>query len=149
MVTATKTSKKEEGKTTTKRTGKYLYAIGRRKSSVARVRVYKKGTGIVEVNGKKMEDYFGRKDLQSLIRKPLTQVGISDTADVTVRVLGGGDRGQADSISLGISRALIKGDEDLRKSLKPLGLLTRDPRVKERKKYGLKRARRAPQWAKR
>lgn len=127
----------------------YIYALGRRKGAVARVRLFEKGKGKIEINDKPLIKYFPSSSLQIVVKKPLEQVGVVDKHDATIIVRGGGMKGQAESISLGISRALVKIDANLRKSLKPLGLLKRDPRVKERKKYGLKRARRAPQWQKR
>lgn len=130
-------------------TGEYLYALGRRKSGTAQVRVYLKGSGKVVVNGKPMTEYFPVNDLQDAIMVPLKAVGINETADVVAQAKGGGIRGQADAVKLGISRALLVHNPDLRATLKPLGVLTRDPREKERKKYGLKKARKSPQWAKR
>lgn len=129
--------------------GKYTGAIGRRKSAIAQVRVYQKGSGKIFVNGLKMEDYFGTEPMRLRVRGPLMTAGMNDTADVSVHVLGGGRRGQADATCLGIARALEKIDEALRPSLKAEGFLRRDARVKERKKPGLKKARRAPQWSKR
>lgn len=127
----------------------YIYTVGRHKKAIATVRLYKKGKGEITVNEKSYKDYFSIVNLQNLVALPLTKVGLLENHDVTVKVLGGGKKGQAESIRLGIARALVKLDEDLRASLKKDGLLTRDSRVKERKKPGLKRARRAPQWSKR
>ena len=129
--------------------GEYLYALGRRKSGTAQVRVYLKGSGKIVVNGKPMTEYFPVEDLQDAIMVPLKAAGISETADVIAQAKGGGIRGQADAVKLGIARALLVHNPDLRATLKPLGVLTRDPREKERKKYGLKKARKSPQWAKR
>ena len=129
--------------------GKYYYAVGRRKTSVARVRLYMKGSGGIEVNSKMLKDYAQTQIIAEIIKKPLIQAGLLETSDVTIRTSGGGFKATAEAISLGISRALLLHDANLRASLKPLGLLKRDPRKKERKKPGLKRARRAPQWAKR
>lgn len=130
-------------------TGAYVYALGRRKSGIAQVRVYLKGSGTVVVNGKPMKEYFPVEDLQDAIMAPLKAVGMNETADVVAHARGGGIRGQADAVKLGIARALLVHNPDFRATLKPLGVLTRDPREKERKKYGLKKARKSPQWAKR
>ncbi|NQV11797.1 30S ribosomal protein S9 [Candidatus Uhrbacteria bacterium] len=134
---------------TTTFTGEYVRGLGRRKASVAQVRVYKAGKGQFIVNGREMKDYFPVLEWQQRVTAALTTAGMAETADVTVRVLGGGVRAQADSVSLGVARALLKIDADLRASLKSEGLLSRDARVKERKKPGLKKARKAPQWSKR
>ncbi len=125
----------------------YLYAVGRRKSAVARVRVYRKGEGVT-INGKALADYFSTPKLQGIVQQPLTLTGIVH-GQISVKVIGGGIRGQAESVRHGIARALLLLDPHSRATLKHAGLLTRDARVKERKKYGLKRARRAPQWQKR
>lgn len=125
----------------------YVFAVGRRKSAIARVRIHKKGEGIL-VNGKEYSVYFSTAKLQGIVTLPLTLTG-SSYGQITVKVLGGGVRGQAESVRHGIARALLLLDPQTRASLKQAGLLTRDSRVKERKKYGLKRARRAPQWQKR
>lgn len=127
----------------------YHWAVGRRKEAIARVRIMP-GNGNVTVNGKSSRDYFGgRLILQATLTQPLRTVGALDRFDVSVRVVGGGVSGQAGAISHGIARALLKVDEELRPALKQAGLLTRDARVKERKKVGLKRARKAPQYTKR
>ncbi len=129
--------------------GAYHYATGRRKNAVARVRLYP-GEGTITVNGKSAPDYFGGRLLhQNNITQPLRLTGTMERFNVSVRVAGGGVSGQAGAIRHGISRALIKVDEDLRPTLKRAMLLTRDARVKERKKVGLKRARKAPQYTKR
>jgi len=127
----------------------YLYAVGRRKKSVARVRLYKKGEGKITVNGKEMEKYFPSLESHQQIRQPLEAVGKLKDFDFSVKVAGGGIQGQAIAIRHGIARTLVIFDKDIRATLKPFGYLTRDPRRKERKKPGLKRARRGPQWAKR
>ena len=127
----------------------YIFAVGRRKTAVARVRWHEGKQGEFTVNGRPMEQYFPSKELQSLVTDPLTLTEMSGKGFVTAKVAGGGVPGQAESIRLGISRALIIMDPDLRLTLKQAGFLRRDPRAKERKKYGLKRARRAPQWQKR
>jgi len=124
------------------------YGTGRRKSSVARVYLVP-GNGKITINKKDIDEYFGLETLKLIIRQPLELTGVSNKFDVLVNVKGGGTTGQAGAIRHGISRALIQADEDLRVPLKKEGLLTRDPRMKERKKYGLKGARRAPQFSKR
>ena len=126
----------------------YFYGTGRRKSSVARVRVYN-GTGKIVINDREIDDYFGLETLKLIVRQPLTLTNTTDKFDIICRVAGGGVTGQAGAIRHGISRALLQYDAELRATLKKAGLLTRDPRMKERKKYGLKGARRAPQFSKR
>ena len=126
----------------------YFYGTGRRKSSVARVRVYN-GTGKIIINDREIDDYFGLETLKLIVRQPLALTGTADKFDIVCRVAGGGVTGQAGAIRHGIARALLQCDESLRPALKKAGLLTRDPRMKERKKYGLKGARRAPQFSKR
>ena len=126
----------------------YFYGTGRRKSSVARVRVYN-GTGKITINDRDIDDYFGLETLKLIVRQPLTLAEIENKFDIVVRVAGGGVSGQAGAIRHGLSRALLQYDENLRTTLKKAGFLTRDPRMKERKKYGLKAARRAPQFSKR
>ena len=126
----------------------YFYGTGRRKSSVARVRVYN-GTGKITINDRDMDDYFGLETLKLIVRQPLTLTGNADKFDIVCRVTGGGVTGQAGAIRHGIARALLQYAAELRPELKKAGLLTRDPRMKERKKYGLKGARRAPQFSKR
>ena len=126
----------------------YFYGTGRRKSSVARVRLYA-GTGKVTVNDRDIDDYFGLETLKLIVRQPLVLTGTADKYDVVCRVAGGGVTGQAGAIRHGIARALLQSEDDVRPVLKKAGLLTRDPRMKERKKYGLKGARRAPQFSKR
>ena len=124
------------------------YGTGRRKTSVARVYLMP-GKGDVKVNKRSMDDYFGMETLKVIIRQPLVATGNADKFDVLVNVRGGGFTGQAGAIRHGISRALLQVDADYRPVLKKAGFLTRDPRMKERKKYGLKAARRAPQFSKR
>ena len=126
----------------------YFYGTGRRKHSVARVRVYN-GTGKVTINGRDIEDYFGLDTLKLLVRSPLVLTETDGKFDVVVNVVGGGCSGQAGAIRHGLSRALLQYDPNRRPALKKAGFLTRDPRMKERKKYGLKAARRAPQFSKR
>ena len=126
----------------------FFAGTGRRKTSVARVRLYN-GTGTITVNGRDITDYFGLDTLKFIVRQPLDLTGTTGTFDVVINVTGGGLSGQAGAVRHGISRALLQFDENLRGALKKAGFLTRDPRMKERKKYGLKAARRAPQFSKR
>ncbi len=126
----------------------YFYGTGRRKSSVARVRVYN-GTGKIIINDREIDDYFGLETLKLIVRQPLALTGTADKFDIVCRVAGGGVTGQAGAIRHGIARALLQFDGELRGQLKKAGFLTPDPRMKERKKYGLKGARRAPQFSKR
>ena len=125
-----------------------FYGTGRRKSSVARVRLVP-GNGQIVVNGKDSKDYFCKKTLEMIIRQPLVLTETEGRFDVLVNAHGGGTTGQAGAVRLGIARALLKADTEFRPALKRAGFLTRDPRMKERKKYGLKGARRAPQFSKR
>ena len=124
------------------------YGTGRRKSSIARVYLVP-GTGKVTINKRDMDQYFGLETLKLIVRQPLAVTETADKFDVIVNVRGGGFTGQAGAIRHGISRALLQADSDFRPALKKAGFLTRDPRMKERKKYGLKAARRAPQFSKR
>ena len=126
----------------------YFYGTGRRKDSVARVRVYT-GTGKVTINDRNIDNYFGLETLKLIVRSPLVLLGLEGKYDVVVRVSGGGVSGQAGAIRHGLARALLQQNEENRSVLKKAGFLTRDPRMKERKKYGLKAARRAPQFSKR
>ena len=127
----------------------YFYGTGRRKSSVARVHVFPNGTGAITINGRDIDDYFGLETLKLIVRQPLNTTNTLGKVDVVATVTGGGVTGQAGAIRHGISRALLLVDENNRPVLKAAGFLTRDPRMKERKKYGLKAARRAPQFSKR
>ena len=127
----------------------YSYGTGRRKSSVARVRVYENGTGSIIINGRDMDEYFGLETLKLIVNQPLVAANLVGKVDVVVTVAGGGVSGQAGAIRHGISRALLGLNAEFRPTLKAAGFLTRDPRMKERKKYGLKAARRAPQFSKR
>ena len=124
------------------------YGTGRRKSSVARVYLVP-GSGKITVNKRDIEEYFGLETLKLIIRQPLEVTGTTGKFDISINVCGGGTTGQAGAIRDGISRALLEADSDFRPALKKAGFLTRDPRMKERKKYGLKAARRAPQFSKR
>ena len=128
---------------------KYNYGTGRRKSSVARVRVYENGTGAITINGRDIDDYFGLDTLKLVVRQPLTTTDMAGKVDIVITVCGGGVSGQAGAIRHGLSRALVVMNPEFRAALKAAGFLTRDPRMKERKKYGLKAARRAPQFSKR
>ena len=125
-----------------------FYGTGRRKKSVARVYL-EPGKGTVTINKRSLDDYFGLETLKVIVRQPLEAVNAADKYDITVTVHGGGFTGQAGAIRHGIARALVEADADNRPALKKAGYLTRDPRMKERKKYGLKGARRAPQFSKR
>lgn len=130
--------------------GRYFYAVGKRKTAIAQVRIYPTDTPTdVLVNDKKLELYFSVQRFADVVKSALNSVGLSEKFNITVKVTGGGINAQAEAIRLGISRALIKFDETLRKVLKAEGFLTRDARVVERKKPGLKKARKSPQWAKR
>jgi len=124
------------------------WGTGRRKNAVARARLVP-GTGVVTVNGRALDDYFGLKTLQMLVESPLVLAGVAGKYDVFINVIGGGVSGQAGASRHGISRALLKVDGTFRPSLKQAGFLTRDPRMKERRKYGLKKARKRPQFSKR
>ena len=126
----------------------YFYGTGRRKSSVARVRVYP-GCGKITINGRDIDDYFGLETLKLIVRQPLALTETAEQFDIVCTVAGGGVTGQAGAIRHGLSRALLVFNPELRPVLKKAGFLTRDPRMKERKKYGLKAARRAPQFSKR
>jgi small subunit ribosomal protein S9 len=128
--------------------GNYTAAVGRRKLAIARVRLYE-GTGNIFINGKKIHDYFPEEKWQSIVTQPLQNIEGKDRTDISIRVSGGGLSGQALAIRLGIARAFVKQDHRWRSTLKKLGLLRRDARRRERKKPGLRSARRAPQWAKR
>lgn len=134
---------------TTTPKGQFYYGVGRRKTSVARVRLYP-GTGSITINGKTSDDYFGGRGLnQIVLRAPMQATATIERFDVVATVVGGGVSGQVGAVRHGIARALIRFDEELRPTLKAAGMLTRDPRMKERKKVGLKRARKAPQYTKR
>ena len=124
------------------------YGTGRRKSSVARVYL-SAGKGEITINGRSIDEYFGTEILKTIVRQPLVVTDTEGKFDINVTVKGGGTTGQAGAVRHGISRALLEADADYRPALKKEGFLTRDPRMKERKKYGLKKARRAPQFSKR
>ncbi|MGM9565456.1 30S ribosomal protein S9 [Evtepia sp.] len=127
----------------------YHYGTGRRKSSVARVHLFPNGTGSITINGRDIDDYFGLDTLKLVVRQPLEATELTGKVDIVATVSGGGVAGQAGAIRHGISRALLEMNAEYRPTLKAAGFLTRDPRMKERKKYGLKAARRAPQFSKR
>lgn len=127
---------------------KYYYGTGRRKHSVARVRLYP-GNGTITINGRGIDDYFGLDTLKLIVRQPLALTENLENMDIVCTVAGGGVTGQAGAIRHGVARALLEFNPELRPALKKAGFLTRDPRMKERKKYGLKAARRAPQFSKR
>jgi len=128
---------------------KYYQTIGRRKTAIAQVRLFPGGTGKITVNGNEFEKHFSTGTARAKILIPLIQVGKNDSVDITIRVVGGGLTGQADAVTLGIARALVKLDESMKTVVKANGFLTRDARKKERKKFGLRGARRAKQWRKR
>lgn len=128
---------------------KYYQSIGRRKTAIAQVRLFPGGNGKVTINGKPLNEYFGVELMQENVINALKVTGKTDSFDITVRAIGGGLQGQSDAIKLGIARSLVKYDESLKDTIKAAGLLTRDPRKKERKKFGLRGARRSTQWRKR
>jgi len=134
-------------KTTTE--GRYLEAVGRRKTSTARVRLTPGSKAQFTVNRREVKKYFPTDELQRIINDPFVKTKIAEKFDVSVKVSGGGIHSQAEAVRLGISRALIISDDELRGKLKTLGFLKRDPRAKERRKFGLKKARKSPQWSKR
>ena len=130
--------------------GKYFEAVGRRKTSVARVRIFPDDKQVkFLINGKTPDEFFSTKELQLTANYPLRKVKQVDGFSVSVKTKGGGITGQAEAIRLGIARALVKYDPEMRLRFKKIGFLKRDPRAKERRKYGLRKARRAPQWSKR
>ena len=126
-----------------------FWGPGRRKKAIARVRVIPGGKGTIVINDRAFEDYFPQGTLQYIVKQPLELLEVTSKYDVMVNVIGGGYTGQAGAIRLGVARALLEAEENSRSALKAAGFLTRDPRAKERKKYGLKKARRAPQFSKR
>ena len=130
------------------RVGVYIETVGRRKTSVARVRLFAKSGGGITINDKKLNEYFPTAELRGIVESPLKTAKM-EKYEITVRLSGGGIHSQAEALRHGISRALIELNAELRKELKPPGFLMRDPRMKERRKFGLKKARKAPQWSKR
>jgi len=159
MATATKTTTKTAAKGTSKAKAAaaaaaavkkvQYFGTGRRKRAIARVRLLPGGSGGIEINGRTIDEYFGMDTMKLIVRQPLVLTNASDKFDIKVNVCGGGFTGQAGAIRHGISRALVAADLEYKAALKKEGYLTRDPRMKERKKYGLKKARRAPQFSKR
>jgi small subunit ribosomal protein S9 len=143
-----KTVKTKKEKTTPEKKERYFEAVGRRKTAIARVRLFTKKTGI-EINNRNLTDYFPLLRLQNAVVSPFEKMKIADKLGASVKVKGGGVKAQAEAIRLGISRALLKFNPEFQKRLRRIGYLTRDARMVERKKYGLKKARRAPQWKKR
>ena len=129
--------------------GNYNYGTGRRKSSVARVHLFENGTGSITINGRSIDEYFGLETLKMVVRQPLNATNTLGKVDIVATVEGGGVSGQAGAIRHGVARALLSVNPEFRATLKAAGFLTRDPRMKERKKHGLKAARRAPQFSKR
>jgi small subunit ribosomal protein S9 len=129
--------------------GTYYYGTGRRKTAVARVRLFPNGSGTITINGRELADYFGQQRLVALAVSPLRLLEMVGRFDASIKVAGGGMSGQAGAVRHGVARALVRSDEESKPALRKAGFLTRDPRVKERKKYGLKRARKAPQYTKR
>ena len=126
-----------------------FWGTGRRKKAIARVRLFPGGNGTIVINDRAFEDYFPQATLQYIVKQPITLLEVESKYDIIVNVIGGGYTGQAGAIRLGVARALLEAEENSRSALKAAGFLTRDPRAKERKKYGLKKARRAPQFSKR
>lgn len=143
MVISKKTTKK------TKTKDKYFEAVGRRKTAVARVRLFTQGDKEIIINDKDYKEYFPVLEMQQIIDSPLEKMKTLNKFRISVKVKGGGVHAQAEAVRHGISRALVKFNSDFRKRLRQIGYLTRDPRMRERKKFGLKRARRGPQWSKR
>ncbi|KPJ54939.1 30S ribosomal protein S9 [Parcubacteria bacterium DG_72] len=142
-----KTTKKPAKKPAKKE--KYFQSVGRRKTAVARVRLFDKGDKSININEKDYKEYFPTLELQQIIESPLNKMRIEEKFKILARVQGGGIHAQAEAVRHGIARALVKFNEDFKKRLRKAGYLTRDSRMRERKKFGLKRARRAPQWSKR
>jgi len=128
---------------------KYIEGIGRRKTAVARVRITPASKNSISINEKSVADYFKTKELHKIVESALNDIEISEKFNISAKIVGGGIKSQAESFRLGLARALVKFNEELRRDLKKLGYLKRDPRVKERKKFGLKKARKSPQWSKR
>ena len=129
--------------------GRYIETVGRRKTAVARIRLAESGRSALTINGKTLADFFPTAVLQDLVQKALDTANITQKFSISAKVLGGGITSQAEAVRLGIARALVKYDAELRNDLKKAGFLKRDPRIKERKKFGLKKARKAAQWSKR
>jgi small subunit ribosomal protein S9 len=136
-------------KKTTKKTEDFIRAVGRRKTAIARTRLFPQGKGKIEINGKDYKEFFPALILQNKVTAPLEAVGKLTDFDFTIKTVGGGTLGQSEAVRHGIARALVKFNEEYRSTLRAAGFMTRDPRAKERKKPGLKKARRAPQFSKR
>ncbi len=134
---------------TKKHTEKYIEAVGRRKTAIARVRIFEAAKASFTVNNKALEVYFPTGQMQVTVKDPFTKLKLAAKFKVQAHIVGGGISAQAEAMRHGISRALLVYDQHLRKDLKPLGFLKRDPRAKERRKFGLKKARKSPQWSKR
>ncbi|MDD5050217.1 MAG: 30S ribosomal protein S9 [Candidatus Pacebacteria bacterium] len=129
--------------------GRYIECVGRRKTAIARVRMTPSAKGSFTVNNKDLQSYFGTNELRVSVMNPLTEAKLAGKFKITAMVKGGGITGQAEALRHGVARALVEHDAELRKSMKKLGFLKRDPRAKERRKFGLKKARKSPQWSKR
>ncbi|HLP43721.1 MAG TPA: 30S ribosomal protein S9 [Candidatus Nanoarchaeia archaeon] len=138
-----------EATLTKKHTEKYIETVGRRKTAIARVRIYEASKTSFSINDREMENYFPTNQLQIIVKDAFAKVKLPVKFKVTARITGGGINAQAEALRHGIARALIAYDQTLRKEIKPLGFLKRDPRAKERRKFGLKKARKSPQWSKR
>ncbi len=149
MVTKKTDKQESEPKKETAQSGKYYYGLGRRKTSIARVRLFENGTGKMTVNGKDYKIFYSYPLYAENLELPFEVVGLTGKIDAEIKVIGGGLQSGSEACRLGIARALIKMTEAYKPALRAAGYVTRDPRAKERKKPGLKRARRAPQWAKR
>ena len=143
------TTKKETVKKTTKTSGKYIEAVGRRKTSVARVRLFESSKNETIVNDRVASEYFPTDEMRTIVTEAISKSKLPVKFKISAKIVGGGVHSQAEALRHGISRALVKYDEELRKKLKQAGFLKRDPRAKERKKFGLKGARKAAQWSKR
>lgn len=150
-MTIKKVKKEEVKKEEIAEKGRYFYAVGKRKTSIAQVKIYptKKAAGEILINGRKLEDYFTISRLRDTVKAPLAVAGEDSKFDVSAKISGGGINSQAEALRLGIARALVEFSADLKKPLRDRGFVTRDARKVERKKPGLKKARRSPQWAKR
>lgn len=146
---AEKAEKKTEPKKKVEEPTRYFEAVGRRKTAVARVRLFTQGEKTILINAKPYQNYFPTSELQQIVTIPLSKMKSIDKFKVSAKVKGGGIHAQAEAVRHGIARALVKFNLDFKKRLRKAGYLTRDPRMRERKKFGLKRARRAPQWSKR
>jgi small subunit ribosomal protein S9 len=144
-----KTVKKENSSESVAKQAKHFYAVGRRKTAIARVKLFPKGSGKLMINHKDYKEFFPHFSLIQNLEAPFEAVGQSGKFDAQIRILGGGAKAQSEACRLGIARCLVKVDAHNKKTLRAAGFMTRDPRAKERKKPGLKRARRAPQWSKR